>query len=139
METIKTTANLEFDVIYADGMRRRVLITSGTINLLRRAAVTMPWLFEGTGFNPLNADVPNIVAITRPDHDILHQSDSSRHQAIFRLGQMDMRESAAAKLRSSAANVRGLVRATLESAADLIDEMETLDSETGQEVMNAED
>ena len=138
MKVTNTSKDMSFDVIYADGARRRVLITSGTINLLKRAAVTMPWLFEGTGFNPLNADVPNIVAITRPDHDILHQSDNSRQQAIFRLGQMDMRESAAAKLRNAAANVYGIARATLESAADLIDEMETLDSETGQEVMNAE-
>ena len=47
-------------------------------------------------------------------------------EACFRLGQMDMRESAAAKLRNAAANVYGIARATLESAADLIDNMETL-------------
>lgn len=126
MESIKTSPNVEFDVIYADGIRRRVLITSGTIDLVKRAAMVMPHLFEGTGFNPLNADAFNIVAITRPNHDILHQTDSARQQAIFRLGQMDMRESAAAKLRSAAANVYDIARATLESAADLIDEMETL-------------
>lgn len=126
METIKTSPNVEFDVIYADGTRRRALITSGTIDLVKRAAMVMPHLFEGTGFNPLNADVPNIVAIARPDHDVLHQTDDARRQAIFRLGQMDMRESAAAKLRDAAANVYGIARATLESAADLIDDMETM-------------
>lgn len=126
METIKTSPNVEFDVIYADGTRRRVLITSGTIDLMKGAAVVMPHLFKGTGFNPLDADVPNIVAIARPDHDVLHQTDDARRQAIFRLGQMDMRESAAAKLRDAAANVYGIARATLESAADLIDDMETM-------------
>lgn len=138
MKENKTSPNVEMDVIYADGTRRRVLITSGTIDLVKRAAMVMPHMFEGTGFNPLNADVSNIVAITRPDHNILHQTNGTRQQAIFQLGQMDMRASAVAKLRSAAANVRGLARATLESAADLIEEMETLDSETGQEVMNAE-
>ena len=126
METIETSPNVEFDVIYADGTRRRALITSGAIDLMKRAAMVMPHLFEGTGFNPLNADVPNIVAIARPDHDVLHQTDDARRQAIFRLGQMDMRESAAAKLRDAAANVYGIARATLESAADLIDDMETM-------------
>lgn len=126
MKTIKTSPNVELDVIYADGTRRRVLTTSGTIDLMKRAAMVMPHLFEDTGFNPLNADVPNIVAIARPDHDVLHQTDDARRQAIFRLGQMDMRESAAAKLRDAAANVCGIARATLESAADLIDDMETM-------------
>lgn len=126
MKEIKTSPNVEMDVIYADGTRRRVLITSGTIDLVKRAAMVMPHLFEGTGFNPLNADASNIVAITRPNHDILHQTDSASQQAIFRLGQMDMRESAAAKLHSAAANAYGITRATLESAADLIDEMETM-------------
>lgn len=126
MKVTNATKDINLDMLYADGTRRRVLITSGTINLLRRAAVIMPWLFEGTGFNPLAADVSNIVAITRPDHDILHQVDGARRQAIFRLGQMDMRESVAAKLRNAAANVYGIARATLESAADLIDEMETM-------------
>ena len=68
----------------------------------------------------------------------MEKLNSAEKQAIYRLGQMDMRESAAAKLRSAAVNVYGIARATLESAADLIDEMETLDSETGQEVVNAE-
>lgn len=53
-------------------------------------------------------------------------SQEDEKAACFRLGQMDMRESAAAKLRDAAANVYGIARATLESAADLIDEMETM-------------
>ena len=62
---------------------------------------------------------------------------NAEKQASCRLGQMDMRESAAAKLRSAAANVYGIARAALEIAAELIEEMETLNSETGQEEMNA--
>lgn len=142
MESIKTSPNVEFDVIYADGIRRRVLITSGTIDLVKRAAMVMPHLFEGTGFNPLNADAFNIVAITRPNHDILHRGESvltaAETQAIFRQGQMDMRESAAAKLRNAAANLYGITRAALESAADLVEEMETFNSDAGQEELNAE-
>lgn len=126
MKVIKTSSNVECNAIFADGSRRRVLVTSGLIDLVKGAAVVMPHLFEGTGFNPLNADTSSIVAITRVDHDILHQNDSANREAIFRLGQMDMRESAAAKLRDAAANVYGIARATLESAADMIDEMETM-------------
>lgn len=66
-------------------------------------------------------------------------------QVCFRLGQMDMRESAAAKLRNAAANllnesanVCGIASAALESAADLIEELETLNSDTGKEKLNAE-
>ena len=59
-------------------------------------------------------------------------------QGCFRLGQMDMRESAAAKLRNAAANVYGITRATLESAADLIEGLETLNSDDGKEKLNVE-
>ena len=126
MEIIKTSSNMEVDVIYADGTRRRVLITSGSIDLVKRAAMVMPHLFEGTGFNPLNADVSNIVAITRTDHDILHQADSARQQAIFRLGQMDMQQSIADMLTAKADSIFGVVRATLLDAAEQVRRMEVL-------------
>lgn len=139
MEAIKTSPNMEFDVIYADGTRKQIALRPEAFDFAKQFfAPMLSSLTFGCGVRSLIEDVPNIVAISRSDHDILHQSDNSRQQAIFRLGQMDMRESAAAKLRNAAANVYGIARATLESAADLIDEMETLDSETGQEVVNAE-
>ena len=127
METIKTGPNVEFDVIYADGTRLRALITPGVINLVKRAAVMMPHLFEGTGFNPLNADVANIVAITRPDHAILHRGESvltaAETQAIFRLGQMDMQQSVVDMLTADADGVSGIVHATLLDAIDHVLEM----------------
>ncbi len=130
MKVTNTSKDMSFDVIYADGMRRRVLITSGTINLLKRAAVTMPWLFEGTGFNPLNADVANIVAITRPDHAIRHRGESvltaAETQAIFRLGQMDMQQSVVDMLTANADSIFGSVRATLLDAAERVRQMEVL-------------
>lgn len=139
MEVIKTSSNVEFDVIYADGTRKQIALRPEAFDLVKQFFAPMLSAFiPRYGTRSLIEDVPNIVAISRSDCDMLHRADSSRQQAIFRLGQMDMRESAAAKLRSAAANVYGIARATLESAADLIERMETLNSETGQEEMNAE-
>lgn len=47
-------------------------------------------------------------------------------EACFRLGQLDMRESVAAKLQNAAGNVYGIARATLGIAVDMVNEMETL-------------
>lgn len=84
---------IEVNVLFGDGSERKAIITPAAINLARRFAGSMPSLFEGTGFNPLNADVSNIVAITRADHEILHQVSGGQRKADFRLGQMDMKES----------------------------------------------
>ena len=108
--------NVEVDVIFGGGTRRRVLITSQSLELAKRAAMVMPHLFEGTGFNPLNAEASVIVAVTRADHDILHECNRER-QAAFRLGQMDMREAAAQMLLDLADGTQGLVCATLVDAA----------------------
>ena len=111
--------NVEADVIFCNGTRRRVLITSQSIELAKRAAMVMPHLFEGTGFNPLNAEASSIVAVTRADHDILHQG-CREQQAAFRLGQMDMREAAAQMLLDLADGTQGLVCATLVDAAERV-------------------
>lgn len=111
--------NVEADVIFRNGAHRRVLITSQSIELAKRAAMVMPHLFEGTGFNPLNAEVSSIVAVTRADHDILHQG-CREQQAVFRLGQMDMREAAAQMLLDLADGTQGLVCATLVDAAERV-------------------
>lgn len=126
MKEIKTSPNVEMDVIYADGTRRRAVITPGVINLVKRTAVMMPHLFEGTGFNPLDADVANIVAITRTDHDILHRTDDARRQAIFRLGQMDMQQATADLLLNLAGNTKGISRSTLLDAVEHVCQMEVL-------------
>lgn len=139
MEVIKTSSNVEFDVTYADGTRERVALRPEACALFAEFFAPMfSALTSGHDVRHLLAKTPNIVVIARPDINILHPSDKAGRQAIFRLGQMDMRESAAAKLRSAAVNVYGIARATLESAADLIDEMKTLDSDAGQEELNAE-
>ena len=52
-------------------------------------------------------------------------------QAIFRLGQMDMRESAAAALRKAADGTHGITCSSLLAAADLILELEVADRAEG--------
>lgn len=49
---------------------------------------------------------------------------SAEKQAIFRLGQMDMRDSMAAMLRDVAKRSRGTIRADFMAAADLVAERE---------------
>lgn len=116
--------NVEAVVIFGNGNRRRVLITSQSIELVKRAAMVMPHLFEGTGFNPLNADVSDIVAVTRADHDILHWCGWERHEAAFRLGQMDMQASIADMLEDLADGTQGEVCATLIDAAQRVRNLE---------------
>lgn len=114
------TKNIDATVIFADGRRRRVLITSGAIDFLQRTARLLPFLFEGTGFNPLDADASNIVAVTRADHDVLHWYGREQHEAAFRLGQMDMQQAAADLLLDLADGTQGDVCATLIDAAERI-------------------
>ena len=52
------------------------------------------------------------------------QLSSAEKQAIFRLGQMDMRDSMAAMLRDEAARSKGMVKSDFMAAADLIAERE---------------
>lgn len=125
MENKQNTRNIPVDVIFENGSRRRVLITSGTLDLVKRAAMVMPHLFEGTGFNPLNAEASNIVAISRADHDALHTENLYTVQhAIFRLGQMDMRESIADMLVDLADGTQGTICATLLDASRRVRELE---------------
>lgn len=115
----KNPDNLRVDVLYANGSRRRVIIPASVITLVKQAAIFRPYVFEGTGFNPLDADAANIVAVTRAEHDILHES-SAKRQAIYRLGQMDMREAAAQMLLDLADGTRGTTCATLIDAAQRV-------------------
>lgn len=150
MKTIKTSSNIEFDVIYADGTQKRVsegvlyeadeagdmIFHNGTSRpevLMAAAEYNLRTLHEnGPGLEALaigmvlseesRAALKHLLSFAKALLD-----DGAEKQAVFRLGQMDMRESAAAKLRAAAANVYGIARATLESAADMIDEMETME------------
>lgn len=124
MNNNQNSKNLVVDVVFENGKRRRVVITSSVMALVKRAAMVMPHLFEGTGFNPLNADVSDIVAITRADHDILRQVGRPERQACFRLGQMDMQASVCDMLRAMAKKTDGKTCCMMRFAADLVESME---------------
>lgn len=123
--------NREFNIVLADGSRRSAVIPPGVLTIARRFAREMPSLFEGTGFNPLNADVSNIVAITRADHDTLHQISHASQEAVFRLGQMDMQACVCDMLRAMANGAAEGIRPGLTLAADLVESME-VSNEAGE-------
>ena len=127
MENKKKHDSLRLDVLYANGSRRRVIIPFSAITFAKSLAVFRPDLFTGTGFNPLAKDAASIVAVTRVDHDILHQVDGARQQAIFRLGQMDMQQNIAAMLADLADGTQGEVCATLIDAAERVRKLEVLE------------
>lgn len=124
MEHQKKLDNLRVDVLYANGSRRRVVIPSSAITLVKQAAIFRPYLFQGTGFNPLDADAANIVAVAKADHDILHGCGPERQQAAFRLWQMDMQASIADMLEDLADGTQGEVCATLIDAAQRVRDLQ---------------
>lgn len=128
MQMKKKPDNLRVDVLYANGSRRRVVIPSSAITLVKQTAIFRPDLFQGTGFNPLDADVANIVAVTKADHDILHQHDRARDQATYRLGQMDMQASIADMLEDLADGTQGEVCTTLIDAAERVRDLKLFDA-----------
>lgn len=102
------------EVLFGDGTRQEVNISPATFRLAKVFAGQMPGMLEGTGLNQIISNLPNIVAISRTDHDSLHQIDaarkrdeSARQQAAFRLGQMDMRAAVCDLLRAEAKKVPG--------------------------------
>lgn len=115
---------LDINVLFGDGTERKATITPAALRLVRRFAGSMPSLFDGTGFNPLNADVSNIIAISRADYEILHQSSGGQRRADFRLGQMDMKASVCDMLRDAANNAVDESRTGLIVAANLVETME---------------
>ena len=124
MEVKKKPDNLRVDVLYANGSRRRVVIPSSAITFVRQLAIFRSDLFQGTGINPLDADVANIVAVTKADHDALHGCGRKRQQAMFRLGQMDMQASIADMLEDLADGAQGEACAALIDAAQRVRNLE---------------
>ena len=116
--------NMKINVIFADGTRRQACISPAALALVRRFAGAMPSLFDGTRFNPLNAECDNIIAITRTDHDALHRVSSSGRKADFRLGQMDMKESIVHMLLDAELAASEELRPGLLSAAEKVLTME---------------
>lgn len=147
METIKTTANLEFDVIYADDTRKRVtegllyeadeagdmIFHNGTSRpevLMAAAEYNLRTLHEiGPGLEALaigmvlsdesRAALKHLLSFAKALLD-----DGAEKQAIFRLGQMDMQQSIADMLTAGVDGVSGLIRSTLLDAADRVRQME---------------
>ena len=115
---------INVNVIFGDGSSRNATISPAAVNLAKRFARTMPSLFEGTGFNPMNADCDRIVAVTRADHDLIHQIPRAEKEAIFRLGQMDMQQHIRQMLLDAADGLdSGVVRGVLLTAADMVEDM----------------
>lgn len=67
-------------------------------------------------------------AIKTSPNDLLNNS-SAEKQGVFRLGQMDMKESVIALLQDVAAETMGVTRATLEFAVEQVKKMEAAHGE----------
>ena len=147
MEIIKQTSNLEFDVIYADGTRRRVkegvlheadgneiIFHNGTSDpavIIASAEDLLKTLKSmGAGLALLSIKMhlsPEGTEVLRElcwfADDLLNNSSADK-QGIFRLGQMDMKASICDMLRDAANNAIDESRVGLILAADLVETME---------------
>lgn len=145
METINVSPNVEFEVIYADGERRRVkegvlygVEADGSITLHNGTDSTAVWFAVAGGTliglnacNALPAFVLNRLMDTEAFHALkklaeeVHRRIWLKNPATFRLGQMDMRESAADMLECvSKGTENEIVSAALLQAAALVRDME---------------
>lgn len=125
MKVIKKSNNVEFDVIYDDGTRRRV--KEGVLHEVENEEIIFHngtnraevWLAAAEDILKWLSDVPNgiesLVAGLAVEDDTakivtkmrkmlravceLEKEESAEKKAVFRLGQMDMRESVLALLR----------------------------------------
>ena len=154
MEVIKTTPNLEFDVIYADGTRKRVqegvlyeaedtgdiifhngtnrpevLIAAAETVLLSLAAIGPGLEALALGMALRDESRAALLILTKFASNLLNL-DSAEKQAIFRLGQMDMQQSVAAMLLDAANEVNGLIRSTLLGASDAVKALEVTNADT---------
>lgn len=70
----------------------------------------------------------NMLVLPRENHDALHRGSTAREQAVFRLGQMDMRESIADMLRDTAMQLSStVIRSAILHASRMVREMEIPD------------
>lgn len=144
METIKESPNVEFEVIYADGERKRVpegvllgVEEDGSITLHNGTDCAAVWFAAADGMlvaidacNALPVFVRNrmqdpvsfqaLKALAEEVSRRLGKSDA----ATFRLGQMDLRESAADMLEDLSKEIAdSIVSATFLQAAALVRNM----------------
>lgn len=148
MEAIKTTPNLDFDVIYSDGTRKRVqegvlyeatedgdiIFHNGTSKpaVLKAAAETilMSLFAIGPGLEglvmgmALQPETRVVLRILAEFADKLLKLSDKEKQAIFRLGQMDMRQAAVDALLAAADGTHGVVCSTLIDAAERVRKLE---------------
>lgn len=128
MEIIKKDTNTEFDVIYSDGTRKRVNLRPEALDFVQQMTAPVLSALAGGGIRAMIENIPNVVAITRADHAILHRGESvltaAETQAIFRLGQMDMQASIADMLTDLANGTQGVVCSTLIDAAQRVRNLE---------------
>lgn len=145
METIKESLNVEFDVIYADGERKRVsegvllgVEEDGSITLHNGTDCSAVWFAAADGMlvalnacNALPAFTRNrmqdpvsfeaLKALAAEINRRLGKSD----EATFRLGQMDLRESAADMLEDVSKEIAdSIVSAAFLQASVLVRDME---------------
>lgn len=144
METIKKCKNVEFDVIYDDGSRKRVqegvlyeatvdgdiIFHNGTsrLEVLTAAAekTLVSLLTIGSGLEILAMGMvisdesrDALVRLAKFANDLLN-IDSAEKQACFCLGQKDMQLSVIDLLSAAGKSAGGVVGATLLVAADLV-------------------
>lgn len=119
------------EVLFEDGTRQEVVLAPAAFRFAKIFAESMPGMLEGTGLNQIVSNLPNIISISRANHDSLHQIDaartsssSARQQATFRLGQMDFQQCAADMLEDAAKQAQGIVASTLLHASALVRDME---------------
>ena len=154
MEVIKITPNLEFDVIYADGARKRVqegvlyeaestggiIFHSGTnrpeVLLAAAETVLLSLADMGPGLEALALGMTlceesreALMILTKFASNLL-KLESKEKQAVFRLGQMDMQQSVAAMLLDAANEANGLIRSTLLGASDAVKALEVTHADT---------
>ena len=144
METIKESPNVEFEVIYADGERRRVqegvllgVEEGGSITLHNGTDCAAVWFAAADGMlvalNACNAlpaftrnrmqDPVSLEALKTLAEEVSRRLGKS-DEATFRLGQMDLRESAADMLEDLSKEIAdSIVSAAFLQAAALVRDM----------------
>lgn len=145
METIKESPNVEFDVIYADGERKRVpegvlygVEEDGSITLHNGTDCAAVWFAVAGGTlvglnacNALPAFVLNRLTDTQSFHALKKLAEEVLRRiwlntpATFRLGQMDFQQSAADMLEDVSKQTEdGLAASAFLQAAALVREIE---------------
>lgn len=144
METIKESPNVEFEVIYADGTRKRVpegilfgveednsmTLHDGTDCSAVWFAAAQSMLVALNTCDALPKFVLSSLIETQSFHALkklaeeVHRRIWLKTPATFRLGQMDFQQCAADMLEDLAKDAKGVVASTLLSAASMVRAME---------------